>query len=959
MLPNIVLFQGQDALNDSGLWETNGTGSGTFELAPSGTGAQGLSPSGITVLGGQVLFEGVDLSGDSGLWSTDGTAVGTVELTGIAGASSAGIAPADLTVFGSEALFSGINASGQTGLWTTNGTANGTLELAGIIGAAAAGVAPTDLTVFNDEVLFTGTDTAGDLGLWVTNGTAGGTHELTGIGSASSTGLDPTEMTVFNNEVLFNGVDANGLSGLWVTDGTVGGTHQLFAGAGGASDPAGLNPTNITVYNGEVLFSGLGASGDMNLWVSDGTAGGTHELTGVVGADSAGLAPSDLTVYNGEVLFRGLDQSGRAQLWVTNGTVAGTQELIGVVGAATTGAGFDPSGFAVYDGMVLFSGVDSSGNTELWETNGTAAGTTEIDPSSATESLGLFPLDMTALAPSALTAVAPTISGTHATPTTADAPVDPFSGVRIGDQNASATDTLTITLSSNGTTGRLSGTGLTDETGDVYTLTGTAAAITASLDALRFTPATGAPGSVMTTLISLSDLSSGFATPTADGATTVTDTDPPPTSDKTTTVTDSNPTWVVAGVLNNFSWAEGWNASTNYVREVVETTANGGGADYLGFGSAGAVIAIGERTPTGPGFATANQAIHNFGTAQGYTTSAQRGAADTGDSIAPTVYGQGFKGVYWYDATGGTGANPTYQSTPNLYPNFGTQQGWTPANGFDVVKADGTDAFASILGLGNAGIVVGPQAFNPATSGSPPAAYLIPFAAGNNFGWSQTTDIRSFVDSNGQAIDLNGDGVTDFVGMGPQGLEFAFGSDINGHYSLGPLQLAQINGTKSNFGDSQGWNDSNTTRDIVKDPTTGFDDIIAFGAAGVYVSMGQDPSTHEGQPFGHAYLALNNFGSNQGWSNTQTPRLVGDVSGDGIPDIVGFGANSTLTALGSYNSSGQLIFTMDPAATINNYGYTEGWSESNTVRTLANVDGSGSDSLVVSGASGTNVLKFG
>ena len=60
----------------------------------------------------------------------------------------------------------------------------------------------------------------------------------------------------------------------------------------------------------------------------------------------------------------------------------------------------------------------------------------------------------------------------------------------IGDQNASATDTLTITLSSNGTTGRLSGTGLTDDTRGVYTLTGTAADITTDLDALTFTPAT-------------------------------------------------------------------------------------------------------------------------------------------------------------------------------------------------------------------------------------------------------------------------------------------------------------------------------------------------------------------------------------------------------------------------------------------------------------------------------------
>jgi ELWxxDGT repeat protein len=98
VLPNIVLFRGQDALNDSGLWETNGTGSGTFELAPAEAGAQGLSPKSITVLGGRVLFEGVDLSGDLGLWSTDGSAVGTTELTSIPGASSAGLAPSDLIV---------------------------------------------------------------------------------------------------------------------------------------------------------------------------------------------------------------------------------------------------------------------------------------------------------------------------------------------------------------------------------------------------------------------------------------------------------------------------------------------------------------------------------------------------------------------------------------------------------------------------------------------------------------------------------------------------------------------------------------------------------------------------------------------------------------------------------------------------------------------------------------------
>ncbi len=159
-----------------------------------------------------------------------------------------------------------------------------------------------------------------------------------------------------------------------------------------------MNPTNITVLNAKFSSAASTPAANMGLWVSDGTAAGTHELTGITGADPSGLAPSDLTVLNGEVLFRGLDQSGQAELWITDGTVAGTHAVTGIAGASTTGIGLDPSGFAVYDGEVLFSGFDSSGNQELWTTNGSAAGTTQIGPVSGTESMGLFPSDLTAIA---------------------------------------------------------------------------------------------------------------------------------------------------------------------------------------------------------------------------------------------------------------------------------------------------------------------------------------------------------------------------------------------------------------------------------------------------------------------------------------------------------------------------------------------------------------------------------
>ena len=118
----------------------------------------------------------------------------------------------------------------------------------------------------------------------------------------------------------------------------------------------------------------------------------------------------------------------------------------------------------------------------------------------------------------------PSITGTVAgQTTTSEAPVTPFASVTIGDPNAGATDTLTISLSGAG--GTLSGAGLSGS-GGTYTLTGAAATVTSELDALSFTPTAGAPNTTSTTSFKLSDLSSAYATATVDTTTTVVDKDP-------------------------------------------------------------------------------------------------------------------------------------------------------------------------------------------------------------------------------------------------------------------------------------------------------------------------------------------------------------------------------------------------------------------------------------------------
>src|SRR5262249_41654331 len=108
-----------------------------------------------------------------------------------------------------------------------------------------------------------------------------------------------------------------------------------------------------------VMFAGKDAAGNNGLWVTDGTAAGTHELTGISGTYSGGLFggstgfPPDFTAFNGKVIFSGLDAAGNIGLWVTNGTAAGTYELTGINNANSGGLfeGYSPD-FTVFNGQV-------------------------------------------------------------------------------------------------------------------------------------------------------------------------------------------------------------------------------------------------------------------------------------------------------------------------------------------------------------------------------------------------------------------------------------------------------------------------------------------------------------------------------------------------------------------------------------------------------------------------------
>lgn len=383
MAKSVEVFAGTDSSGNVNLWVTDGTAAGTSEIKAASNSAGGLHPGGPLVLNGEVLFEGTDASGNVNFWVTDGTAGGTSELV-VTGASSSGLAPHDVTPFGANTvLFKGTDSTGLAGLWISDGTAGGTSEIS-VSGASSSGIfSPPfffpDFTVLGTMALFAGVDSGGHNNLWVTDGTSLGTSELS-VAAANSSFFNPGKMQVLGNHVLFVANDSGGTPNLFVSDGTSAGSSELSVTG---RDLSGLftnfaNP-DFTVLGTDALFVGYDSRGDANLWVTDGTSGGTSELS-VAGAFSAGLfAPqgffADFTPLGGNLLFRGYDSSHNLNLWTTDGTAKGTSEL-SVSGVAS--CGLNPANLTVFGSEVLFSGTDASGNDNLWITDGTAAGTSEI-----------------------------------------------------------------------------------------------------------------------------------------------------------------------------------------------------------------------------------------------------------------------------------------------------------------------------------------------------------------------------------------------------------------------------------------------------------------------------------------------------------------------------------------------------------------------------------------------------
>lgn len=176
--------------------------------------------------------------------------------------------------------------------------------------------------------------------------------------------------------------------------------------------------------------------------------------------------------------------------------------------------------------------------------------------------------------------------------------------------------------------------------------------------------------------------------------------------------------------------------------------------------------------------------------------------------------------------------------------------------------------------------------------------------------------------------DVNGDGRRDVVGFGDRGVVVSVASPTGDSFSPPALWV-------EGFGPLAGGWHADHPRFLGDVNGDNLDDVVGFGEDGVWVSL----ST--GSAFTAPGFWLADFGAISGWRNDLHIRLLGDMNGDGLEDLVGFGGPGVLVALSTGGG-----FTA-PTFWVEDFGaLAGGWQVGQHPRMLADVNGDGLQDVV-------------
>src|SRR5262249_28346174 len=137
---------------------------------------------------------------------------------------------------------------------------------------------------------------------------------------------DPRFFAELGGKLLFNATDNIHGSELWTSDGTDAGTTMVADLAPGLGSS---NPWNLVASGGLVYFKAFNAAAGDERWSTNRTAAGTHMVKDIAPGSANGLGSGVvpgpyLTDVAGTVFFIANDGTTGMELWKSDGTAGGT-----------------------------------------------------------------------------------------------------------------------------------------------------------------------------------------------------------------------------------------------------------------------------------------------------------------------------------------------------------------------------------------------------------------------------------------------------------------------------------------------------------------------------------------------------------------------------------------------------------------------------------------------------------
>jgi len=351
-------FQASGGTRGVELWVSDGTTEGTHlvkDIRKDGNS----NPSSFTVLGEKVFFVAYDGIHGTELWVSDGTTEGTHLVKDINKNKGASLRRLGFT-FRRKLYFSADDGIHGTELWVSDGTDEGT-RLLKDISPGASNSDCRDMVQFGEFFYFIAHDSNYNYKLWESDGTEDGTMLV--LDSKGNTIKEPYAPTVVGNKIYFGAKNNQGVQGVWISDGSAQGTHML--------KDSGKSYA-FTASGRYVYFSADGDGHGRELWRTDGTAEGTKIVKDIYpGGNSS--APAYLSKgREGKIYFRANDGRHGMELWISDGTELGTK-MVKDIRAGETGSYIQF--MKVLNEKVYFVANTDKHRKQLWVSDGTADGT--------------------------------------------------------------------------------------------------------------------------------------------------------------------------------------------------------------------------------------------------------------------------------------------------------------------------------------------------------------------------------------------------------------------------------------------------------------------------------------------------------------------------------------------------------------------------------------------------------